>query len=347
MTKLDIDDLRFILALDRLGSLAALAREQNVTPPAVTKRLGQLEARLGIRLALRTTRRLQLTHEGHLLAQHATGVLEQMRTIEEALQQRSQAVAGKLKVHGPFGFGRRYLGPLLAQFHSAHPSLEVQLYLSDNLMLPRQPVHGHDAFDVLVTIGAIPDSRWIAHRIAPNRRILCAAPAYLAKAPPLSRPADLAQHACLVLRENDEDVTLWRFASRESGKQAREGSAKPSAKPSARRGGKRSETDAVSGVAREHTVRVQPAMESNDGDVVHQWCLAGKGIMARSEWDVADSLASGRLVALLPGYTLPDADVMALVPQSRVASMRTRLFVEMLRKAFGPRPPWRRAERRK
>lgn len=325
MMKLNIDDLRFILALDRLGSLAALAREENVTPPAMTKRLSQLEARLGIRLALRTTRRLQLTHEGLLLAQHATGVLEQMQAIEEALQQRSQAVAGKLKVHGPFGFGRRYLGPLLAQFQTTHPNLEVQLYLSDNLMLPRQPVHGRDAFDVVVSIGAIPDSRWVAHRIAPNRRILCAAPEYLAKAPPLLRPADLARHACLVLRENDEDVTLWRFAGRDGIKEARKGSGKT----------------AGGFDAREHTVRVRPIMESNDGDVVHQWCLAGKGIMARSEWDVADSLALGRLVALLPGYRLPDADVTALVPQSRVASMRTRLFVEMLRKALGPRPPWR------
>ncbi|WP_420993159.1 LysR family transcriptional regulator [Cupriavidus sp. 30B13] len=328
--KLDIEDLRFVLALDRLGSLAALAREENVTPPAVTKRLSQLEARLGLRLAQRTTRRLQLTHEGHLLAQHAIGVLEQMQAIEEALQQRSQAVAGKLKVHGPFGFGRRYLGPLLAQFHGTHPNLEVQLYLSDNLMLPRQPVHGRDAFDVLVSIGAIPDSRWIAHRIAPNRRILCAAPEYLAKAPPLETPADLERHACLVLRENEEDVTLWRFARGEDG--ARDGENSQGKNPRHAR-------------SRELTVRVRPTMESNDGDVVHHWCLTGKGIMARSEWDVADALASGRLVALLQAYRLPDADVMALVPQSRQSSMRTRLFVEMLRKALGPRPPWRRGPR--
>ncbi|MGO4330386.1 LysR family transcriptional regulator [Cupriavidus sp. 2TAF22] len=327
--KLDIEDLRFVLALDRLGSLAALAREENVTPPAVTKRLGQLEARLGIRLAQRTTRRLQLTHEGHLLAQHATGVLEQMQAIEEALQQRSQAVAGKLKVHGPFGFGRRYLGPLLAQFHGTHPNLEVQLYLSDNLMLPRQPVHGRDAFDVLVSIGEIPDSRWIAHRIAPNRRILCAAPEYLAKVPPLETPADLERHACLVLRENEEDVTLWRFTCDDG---AKDGGNSQSQNPRHAR-------------SREQTVRVRPTMESNDGDVVHHWCLTGKGIMARSEWDVADELLSGRLVALLPAYRLPDADVMALVPQSRQSSMRARLFVEMLRKALGPRPPWRMTRR--
>ncbi|MDH2238960.1 LysR family transcriptional regulator [Pigmentiphaga sp. GD03639] len=314
MMKLDIDDLRFVLALDRVGSLAALAREENVTPPAVTKRLGQLEARLGVRLAMRTTRRLQLTHEGHLLAQHATGVIERMQAIEEALQQRSQVVAGKLKVHGPFGFGRRHLAPLLDAFRASHPQVEVQLFLSDNLMLPSQPVHGRDAFDVLVSIGEMPDSRWVAHRLAPNRRILCAAPAYLRGAPPIDSPADLARHACLVLRENDEDVTLWRFTQREG-----------------------------RGEPRLHTVRVHPAMESNDGEVIRQWCLAGRGIMVRSEWDVASAVADGSLVALLPRHRLPDADVTALVPQSRIASARARLFVDMLKKAFRPRPPWRAA----
>ncbi len=334
--KLDIEDLRFVLALDRLGSLAALAREENVTPPAVTKRLNLLEARLGVRLAQRTTRRLQLTHEGLLLAQQATGILEQMQAIQEALQQRSHSVAGKLKIHGPFGFGRRYLGPLLAQFQTTHPNLEVQLYLSDNLMLPRQPVHGRDAFDVLVSIGTIPDSRWIAHRIAPNRRILCAAPAYLAKAPPLETPADLERHACLVLRENEEDVTLWRFTGGE-GAQGEDGASD---------GDGRSQGKNTRHVrSREQTVRVRPTMESNDGDVVHHWCLAGKGIMTRSEWDVADDLVAGRLVALLPAYRLPDADVTALVPQSRQSSMRARLFVEMLRKALGPTPPWRTSRR--
>lgn len=318
--KLDIDDLRFIMALERLGSLAALAREENVTPPAITKRLNQLEARLGARLAQRTTRRLQLTHEGHLLAQHATGVLERMQAIEEALLQRSRVVAGKLKVHGPFGFGRRYLAPLLAQFREAHPNVEVQLFLSDNLVLPRQPVHGHDAFDIVFSIGAMPDMRWVAHPIAPNRRILCAAPSYLRDAPPLDSPSDLARHACLVLRENDEDVTLWRFSV-----------------PGARQRGR--------GAARaeSQTVRVRPAMESNDGEVVHQWCLAGKGIMLRSEWDVAASLQAGLLRPVLPGHPPPDADVVALVPQSRITSARARLFLALLRSAFQPSPPWRAA----
>jgi len=304
--KLDIDDLRFVLALDRVGSLAALAREENVTPPAVTKRLGQLEARLGVRLAMRTTRRLQLTHEGHLLAQHATGVIERMQAIEEALQQRSQVVAGKLKVHGPFGFGRRHLAPLLDAFRASHPQVEVQLFLSDNLMLPSQPVHGRDAFDVLVSIGEMPDSRWVAHRLAPNRRILCAAPAYLRGAPPIDSPADLARHACLVLRENDEDVTLWRLRHHD-GTQA--------------------------------TVRIDPVLACNDGGAARHWALAGMGILVRSEWDVAGLLRQGRLVELLPDWRLPDADIVALVASRQARSARTEHFLRHLHE-LGDHAPW-------
>lgn len=318
--KLDIDDLRFILALAQQGSLAALARAENVTPPAITKRLNQLESRLGLRLALRTTRSLQLTHEGHLLTRHATDVLDRMQAIEDALQERSQVISGKLKVHAPFGFGRRYLAPLLARFQDEHPNVEAQLFLSDSL-LPPASAHGRDAFDVVVSIGELPDIRWVSHPIAPNRRVLCAAPDYLARAPALASPDDLANHACLVLRENDEDVTLWRFTYRKGARSDGRGHGAAPTQP--------------------HTVRVHPRLESNDGDVIHQWCLAGKGVMIRSEWDVASSLAAGKLIALLPDYRLPDADVVALVPAAHVESARARRFIDLLRKALHPRPPWR------
>jgi len=338
--KLDIDDLRFILALSQQGSLAALARAENVTPPAITKRLNQLEARLGLRLALRTTRSLQLTHEGHLLTRHATDVLDRMQAIEDALQERSQVISGKLKVHAPFGFGRRYLAPLLARFHDEHPNVEVQLFLSDSL-LPPASAHGRDAFDVVISIGELPDIRWVSHPVAPNRRVLCAAPDYLARASALESPDDLANHACLVLRENDEDVTLWRFTYGKGAKPESPGNGPARTRPATQsRHQPRTQLQAQR-KAQPHTVRVHPALESNDGDVIHQWCLAGKGVMIRSEWDVAASLASGKLVALLPDYGLPDADVVALVPAAHVESARAQRFIDLLRKAFRPRPPWR------
>lgn len=310
---LEIDDLRFILALERQGSLAALARQENVTPPAITKRLHALERRVGARLVLRTPRRLQLTHEGQLIAAEAVRILQDMRALEEALRERSEVVAGRLKVHGPLGFGRQHLAPLIAEFRRTHPRVETQLLLSDSLRPDRFDTQGHDAFDLSIAIGEVPDSRWIAHRIAPNRRILCASPAYLAGAPALTHPADLTRHTCLVLRENDEDVSLWRFASPPASRTA----------PSM------------------ISVRVQGAMQSNDGEVIRRWCVAGMGVMIRSEWDVAASLRSGELVAPLRDYPLRDADIVALVAPSRVGSARARLFVQALKNAFAPYPPWR------
>jgi DNA-binding transcriptional LysR family regulator len=221
----------------------------------------------------------------------------------DSLQARRSLVRGHLRVHGPLGFGRRYLAPLVAQFHGSHPQLEIALSLSDRSIDP------DDApFDAVVHIGSLEDSSNIAYRIAPNERWLCAAPAYLAQAAPLQTPEDLARHACLVLRENDEDVTLWRFKSRQ----------------------------------REHALRVQPLLSSNDGEVIKQWALLGKGVMLRSEWDVAGDVAAGRLIRLLPAWRQPSADVTALVPQRKGMSARVAAFLEFLRGQFRPAPPWRR-----
>lgn len=296
------DDPGFFLAIVKHGSLAAAARALDVTPSAVTQRLQALEARLGVRLLDRGSRHLRLTDEGELFHAEASRIARQYDELIDALQARRSLVRGHLRVHGPLGFGRRYLAPLVAQFHASHPQLEIALTLSDRSIDP------DDApFDAVVHIGALPDSSKIGYRIAPNERWLCAAPAYLKKAPTLSAPDDLAGHACLVLRENDEDVTLWRFKSRQG----------------------------------ERALRVQPVLSSNDGDVIKQWALLGKGVILRSEWDVAAEVAAGRLTRLLPNWRQPPADVMALVPQRKGMSARVEKFLEFLRGQFRPAPPWR------
>jgi DNA-binding transcriptional LysR family regulator len=296
------DDPGFFLAIIKHGSLAAAARALDVTPSAVTQRLQALEARLGVRLLDRGSRRMRLTDEGELFHAEAARIARQYDELIDALQARRSLVRGHLRVHGPLGFGRTYLAPLVAQFHTLHSQLEIALTLSDRSIDP------DDApFDAVVHIGALPDSSKIGYRIAPNERWLCAAPAYLKKAPPLGAPDDLAAHACLVLRENDEDVSLWRFKSRQG----------------------------------ERALRVQPALSSNDGDVIKQWALLGKGIILRSEWDVAAEVVAGRLVRLLPNWRQPPADVMALVPQRKGMSARVERFLEFLRAQFRPAPPWR------
>jgi len=298
----DATDLRFFVALTEAGSLAEAARRMDVTPSAVSQHLRQLERRLGLHLVHRSTRSFSLTDEGELFYAGALDLLAQFDDLTERLRTRSGQVAGKLNVCGPLGFGRHYLAPALADFHSLHPGLSVSLALSDEV-----PASDAQNFDLVVHIGHLPDSRMVAHPLAPNARFLCASPDYLARRPAPSRPEELAQHDCLVLRENQEDVTLWRL----------------------RRNRK------------EVSVRVPSTLSSNDGEVVKCWALAGKGIMLRSEWDVADHLREGRLVRVLTDWKLPDADVVALVDHRAGMSARVRLFLAFLQQRFQPKAPWR------
>jgi len=298
----DATDLRFFVAVTEAGSLAEAARRMDVTPSAVSQHLRQLERRLGLHLVHRSTRSFSLTDEGELFYAGALDLLAQFDALAERLRTRSGQVAGKLNVCGPLGFGRHYLAPALADFHTLHPGLSVSLALSDEV-----PASDAQQFDLVVHIGHLPDSRMVAHPIAPNARFLCASPEYLARRPAPSGPQELAQHDCLVLRENQEDVTLWRLRRHR----------------------------------KEVSVRVPSALCSNDGEVVKCWALAGKGIMLRSEWDVADHLRDGRLVRVLTDWKLPDADVVALVDHRAGMSARVRLFLAFLQQRFQPKAPWR------
>jgi DNA-binding transcriptional LysR family regulator len=298
----DATDLRFFVAVTKAGSLAEAARRMDVTPSAVSQHLRQLEQRLGLHLVHRSTRRFSLTDEGELFYAGAVDLLLRMDALTDDLRARSGEVAGKLDVCGPLGFGRRYLAPAVAEFHSLHPGLLTSLTLTDAV-----PASAAQRFDLIIHIGHLADSSMVAYPIAPNQRFLCASPRYLARRPAPQQPDELASHACLVLRENHEDVTLWRLRRKRE----------------------------------EVAVRVPAAMWSNDGEVVKEWALLGKGILLRSEWDVAEHLRAGRLVRLLPDWELPEADVVALVDHRANMSARVRLFLDFLKERFKPRPPWR------
>lgn len=296
------EDLTFFQVLARSPSLAEAARSLNVTAPAVTQRLRALEARVGVRLVDRNSRGLSLTDEGELIASEGLEIIGAIEDLAERLASRTSKIRGHLRVAAPYGFGRRYVSPVVETFARAHPATTVTLELSDS---PIRQVS--ESWDIVVHIGALPESDRLVTTLAPNRRILCAAPAYLEGSPPLATPHDLIDHRCLALRENNEDVTLWRL--RHEGKEPM-------------------------------TVRVKPAMSSNDGEIVRDWALAGLGVMVRSEWDVAGDLAAGRLVEILPGWALPCADVVALVHARNGRSGRASAFLDDLREALA-KVPWR------
>lgn len=205
-------DLGFYSVLARAGSLSAAARELGISTPAVSKHLAQMEQRIGLPLLNRTKRRMSLTPEGEVYLDHARRVAGEMDELEQALGLAKATPKGLLRVNATLSFGSSHVAPLISRFVKHHADVEVKLPLSLN-----PPPLTDDAFDVCIRFGAPPDSRVVARRIAPNHRLLCAAPAYLARRCTPARPEDLAHHDCISIRQGDEAYGPWRFASRGRG----------------------------------------------------------------------------------------------------------------------------------
>ncbi len=296
-----VSELAFFIQLVRLGSLAATARELNLTPPAVSKRLAQLEQRLGVRLLNRTTRSISLTAEGELYLVNAQRIVGEIEEMERQVSSSRAEPKGLLRVNAPLGFGRTHVGPAISSFVQRHPEVEVQLQLTDRpINLP------DDAIDVAIRFGDLPDSRLIARKIASNRRRLCAAPAYLARCGTPETPRDLASHDCIVLRQNDAAFGSWRLSR---GKQA-------------------------------ESVKVRGGLSTNDGEVALNWALEGHGILMRAEWNLARYLRSGELVEVLGDYETPPADIYAVYLERLNLSAKVSFFIEHLR-AFFEREAWK------
>ncbi|MCO8165366.1 LysR family transcriptional regulator [Pseudomonas sp. 21LCFQ010] len=290
-----VSELGFFTLLVKLGSLAATARELNLTPPAVSKRLAQMESRLGVRLLNRTTRSISLTAEGETYLVNAQRILGEIEEMERQVSSSRAAPKGLLRVNAPLGFGRTHVGPAVSSFAKRYPEVEVQLHLTD------RPIHlPDDAIDVAVRFGELPDSRLIARKIASNRRLLCAAPEYLKACGTPETPRDLAQHTCIVLRQNESAFGSWRLSR-----------------------GKHSES-----------VKVRGNLSTNDGEVALNWALDGHGILMRAEWNLADHLRKGRLVEVLEEYETPPADIYAVYLERLNLSAKVSCFIEHLREYF-------------
>ncbi|NWK79695.1 LysR family transcriptional regulator [Aquitalea sp. LB_tupeE] len=286
-----VSDLEFFLRLHQCGSMVATARQLGVTPPVISRRLQALEARLGIALLQRTTRSLQLTEAGQLYLDEARRLLGEIVELEARVRGDPNQPHGLLRVNASFGFGRRYIAPILAAFASHHPRLEVELQLSD------RPPSRQEGFDVAIRFGRPPDGRLHASLLLRNRRVLCAAPAYLATRLAPAQPRDLQQHDCIVIRENHDIHGQWVLQRGE----------------------------------REESIKVRGPLSCNDGETAVQWALQGLGVILRSEWDVRSLLQSGQLLQLLPEWQSVPADIYALYPPALQRQAKLRLWLEFLR----------------
>ena len=303
-------DLELVLAIRAHGTLSAAALHLDITAPAVTKRLAAIERQLGQRLFLRTTRRVSATAEGDVVCEHAQTLLQGFQDMELDLQTRQAEPSGQIRLAATFGFGRLWLGPAVARFQQRHPRITVQLQLTEQL--PDLAAEGYDGAVWLWAVQGRQASQWTSRQLAANQRVLVAAPAYLARHGTPARVEDLAQHTCLIARENGNSTgprfDVWQLQHVKSGAPAK--------------------------------VRIQGPLASNSGELVRDWCVGGSGIMLRSLWDIAPLLANGQLVRVLPDWAMPDANIHWLAPWRAQTPKRVRLLTDYLVEQFQD-APWR------
>lgn len=255
---------------------------------------------------LRTTRRLTLTPEGQSFLEDCQRLVTALADAEAAVSAGGLKASGHLRITAPAGFGRRHVAPLVPGFLAGHAELSLSLNLSDRVV-----DIVHEGFDCAVRVGDLPDSSLVSTRLADNRRLCVAAPAYLKRAGTPRHPDELGRHACLTLSSEASQTRGWAF-----------------------------QIDGAVQHLRPET-RAQGRLDCSDGQVLHDWCVEGLGIAWRSTWEVEADLAAGRLVSVLDEFAAPPNGIYAIFPQSRHLPLRTRLWVEHLRAHYGRAGYWR------
>ncbi|MBR7783384.1 LysR family transcriptional regulator [Undibacterium luofuense] len=283
------------------GSLSAAARAEGVAPAMISRRLDALEERLGVKLLQRTTRKIALTHEGSSFLEDCQRILAELEEAEAQVSERSATASGALTISAPAGFGRQHVAPLIPAFLDLHPGLELTLSLNDRVV----DLIG-EGIDVAIRIAALSDSNLIGVKLADNKRVVVASPDYLSKHGRPRTLDDLMAHNCLAFSA-DGSQRGWTF--RQNGKNV--------------------------------TIKVDGNMVCNDGEVLHDWALAGRGLAWRSMWEVGTEIESGKLVTVLDEFTAPGNDIYAIFAQRRHLPFRIRAFIDFLRQAYALPDYWR------
>lgn len=285
------------------GSLSAAARSEGIAPAMIGRRLDALEARLGVKLLQRTTRKIVLTNEGMAFLEDCQRILADVENAEAAVSARSVNASGHLSISAPAGFGRQHVAPLIPSFLTEHRNVTLTLNLNDRVV----DLLG-EGIDVAIRIAMLSDSSMVGIKLADNKRVLVASPDYIKRHGAPASLDDLTSHNCLAM-SSDGSQRGWTF--RQNGKNI--------------------------------TLKVSGNMECNDGEVLHDWALAGKGLAWRSMWEVGAAIESGRLVTVLDEFSAPGNDIYAVFSQRRHLPLRIRAFVDFLRRAYGRPDYWRKA----
>ncbi|MES2102772.1 MAG: LysR family transcriptional regulator [Pseudomonadota bacterium] len=282
------------------GSLSSAARAEGVAPAMIGRRLDALEERLGVKLLQRTTRKIALTNEGTAFLEDCQRILAELEEAETAVSERSARASGQLTVSAPAGFGRQHVAPLVPSFLTEHRDVKLTLSLNDRVV----DLIG-EGIDVAIRIASLTDSNLIGVKLADNKRVVVASPAYIKRHGMPASLDELSNHNCLAF-SSDGSQRGWTF--RQNGKNV--------------------------------TLKVEGNMVCNDGEVLHDWAISGKGLAWRSMWEVGSEIESGKLVTVLDEFTAPGNDIYAIFAQRRHLPLRIRAFVDFLRHAYSKPNYW-------
>lgn len=293
----NLDDLRVFVVVARRSSFAAAASELGASPAYVSKRIQLLEQSIGVRLLHRTTRRVAVTDDGERVYRWALHIFDAVEQMSDEVSALHQEPRGQLHIVSSFGLGRRHVGPALSELSQRYPALDIRFDMLDRLVDLIE-----EGYDLDIRIGDNIAPNLIAKLLANNARVLCASPGYLQRHGEPRTLAELSGHECLVIKERDHPFGLWR----------------------------------LQGPDGEESVKVTGVLSANHGEVVHQWGIDGRGILLRSQWDVRESLANGKLVHILQDYR-QQANIWAVYAAPLASSAKVRVTVEHLRQYFAER----------
>ncbi|MBU0815525.1 MAG: LysR family transcriptional regulator [Gammaproteobacteria bacterium] len=301
-----LKQLESFVSVATRGSLTAAARAEGVAPAIMGRRLDALEERLGLKLLVRTSRRITLTHEGSAFLEDCQRLLADFANAEASVSAGGVKASGHLRITAPAGFGRRHVAPLVPRFRELHADVSISLNLSDRVV----DIAG-EGYDCAVRVGDMPDSSLVSVRMADNRRLCVATPAYLKQHGTPKTPQELTQFACLTLSSDASQTRGWAF-----------------------------QVPKGTGSELLH-LKPRGPLDCSDGQVLHDWCMAGYGIAWRSTWEVETEIAAGELVAVLEEFSAPPNGIYAVFPERKHLPLRVRLWIDFLKHNYSQPGFWR------
>jgi len=303
-----LKQLESFVSVATRGSLTAAAKAEGVAPAIMGRRLDALEERLGVKLLVRTTRRITLTHEGSAFLEDCQRLLADLGNAEASVSAGGMKASGHLRITAPAGFGRRHVAPLVPRFRELHADVTISLNLSDRVV----DLAG-EGYDCAVRVGDLPDSSLVSVRLADNRRLCVATPDYLKRHGMPQHPSELMKFDCLTLSSDASQTRGWAFR--------------------------------VPKADGHEVVHLKPGgpLDCSDGQVLHDWCLAGYGISWRSTWEVESELAQGRLAEVLAEFAAPPNGIYSVFPQRKHLPLRVRLWIDFLKHNYGQSDFWKAA----